>query len=1373
MQTTRALAAAMLAAVAATSFADILFEENFRHYKDTVPGVTEAEGLELINEPIWSQSAWLALSPKTSFRLFKDDIALPAGNKFDLLVKFCLNYGDEPSYFDITLANKAGKSQSVRIAADAIAGSAIDKLGNGQWEDLVVKADGANADVYLSKSHVFGKVASVKLADAYDALNFAVTAGKGFSCREIVVRTPDALPDYSAETLFASFKSLSQPLADAKVAVSNETFSLPLAGRPGVSLVFGSTNTSAEVQYSWSNGAVTKDRFRAGDHKEKIRPALFGKPGNTEHVFPDAVIECSNHAFRQFVRPSFWPYGSLFGVEQHANDIFNAWDRLPKATQHVFNLEFVRRDDGVLTLYIDGSFRGAVNPPRLPKSADGTPPPAPSVTNITFTLSEGVRYAIGADRLAGFDKDRFEVLNLAANPKAKAFADAAFAAGTAAGRTTVEGVPLEIVEPLDSQDVSICKTSKNPGFELWDCLGRSPEQGYPSEVHFRVPSATYTKAHVVFALDPDKGKDAILTLRLSHFVDHGVGHAMVADTGIDFTGGIPEGVRKVGEVVKDGRKIPLYYAAVDLDIGKIVDFTTRHDYMDVDIVGKCIGHLQQRDLRDLIDPTSQCAFNLFAVTLEKAPVVVDFVQQSLGNIFTIDEAASVRKTAVVVKAVRDNVSGKVAWTARDADGKEVFKGEKAFALAAAGSSNVVEVALDKVGVGYYKLDYSIAASVAGAGASFDHHASFAIVPPAGRKVKRQVSPYATWRYAIGDAPDEFALDGPVIHKAGIKRAAFRNYTPEQSAKYDVTSCGNVVALHHGQFDGATGKFKPGTIRVPDPADPNGRNTIPKEIDGEEAFVRDLKGKIDGSYEVDHVLVWHESAPWNQIPEELLGRPLTQTSRDNVAGDKLFADYIREVHRLVRKHFPGLRVEIGNTGASIGAVVRPLRADKSVADCYDAIATECCGQSMPPERLIEVGLQSSVIARDAFRALAGREPVMNGCYEFTYRCERDLGERKQAEFYMRDILVSLSHDFSLISPGVLLDVTGGYYNTGWGASGILTRRPYAYPKPSYAAYAALTYALDGVTFIRQLDTGSSTVYALEFKRCDGKYAYALWAARGEVKFGIDTPVACTLVGFFGAESKVAAGKQTVDGGTSPVYLVADKPLKGVTIEGRSFAEDTAVAEGAKVAAALDKAEDCFLDPDPLMASTHANFLPILEPGDFTLAQVKDDEKGDCIKVALNTEDGKQVSNYVTEYTTLRLKEPKALEGTPEVIGVWVKGNSNWGQIRFEIEDAEGEVFKGLSSGKAWGCDIYDWPCYTAVNFDGWNYVYAPLRQTPLASARSPATVEEQWVSCGGGNKRIDYPVKVRAITVGMNRHKLNLNEFEESAPMLRFRDIGGK
>src|SRR5690606_19122247 len=107
-----------------------------------------------------------------------------------------------------------------------------------------------------------------------------------------------------------------------------------------------------------------------------------------------------------------------------------------------------------------------------------------------------------------------------------------------------------------------------------------------------------------------------------------------------------------------------------------------------------------------------------------------------------------------------------------------------------------------------------------------------------------------------------------------------------------------------------------------------------------------------------------------------------------------------------------------------------------------------------------------------KVISGTDIPATGCYEFTYRAERDMGEQQQAEWYTRDILISLGNGFTRIGPGILFDTANSYYNGLWGGSGILQRGPWGYPKKSYVAYATITNVLDQVTLRRQIPTGST-------------------------------------------------------------------------------------------------------------------------------------------------------------------------------------------------------------------------------------------------------------------------------------------------------------
>ena len=165
------------------------------------------------------------------------------------------------------------------------------------------------------------------------------------------------------------------------------------------------------------------------------------------------------------------------------------------------------------------------------------------------------------------------------------------------------------------------------------------------------------------------------------------------------------------------------------------------------------------------------------------------------------------------------------------------------------------------------------------------------------------------------------------------------------------------------------------------------------------------------------------------------------------------------------------------------------------------------------------------------------------------------------------------------------------------------------------------------------------------------------------------------------------------------------------------------------------------------------------GNFVLREVVDSEKGACLELELLPAPG--LPPLVQEYVTMSLRQPVAVEGRPHTIGMWVRGNSSWGRIYFEILDASGRRWR--SSG-----GYNDWPADLAVNFDGWRFMRFHIDPT-----RSPVpnlSPGFQWQSDGGGTAPV-YPIRVAGITVTMFRAAADPVEMRPVTPILRFRDIG--
>ena len=1055
------------------------------------------------------------------------------------------------------------------------------------------------------------------------------------------------------------------------------------------------TGKAGRMDFVWSDGRkYSKDMNVIGQWN-----------GMYTNSFPDSLL-CIGR-FTQYVRPLLKHFHSDVEMKPEGKELLANWEGQPKASTHEYKFGF-NAEGSDFTVWSEGSFAGKVPYP------GGTAPAGVTPVGVDMHLVSGATWRVTGN--ARPSDVRFEVLRFDENPRARTFAGESLA-GIVPGDMTIHGVPMRMAAPCDSQDVGICREIVKLFRLVFNRYrSRQPQEAYPYAIHYRLPPAHYVKAHVVFALDPAQGKDRKFVLRQAlHAEKEGTGSNMVFEKVVDLSGGIPSGFEKVGDVTLGEAIVPLYYAAIDMDIGPYIDFAARNDFLEFEFCGT-----------DL-DGRTPSAATIFAATLEKLPVVMDMVQHAPGNVFTADEPS--RKIGVKISA-KSAFVGKVTWSCGKCGGEESVK------LA---SGAVREVTFDLAAladVGMY--DVSVALCDANGRKLLVHPARVCVAPPSGRIAERapKASPYGTWWFNVHGSPGGYELGGELLKKAGIRKASWNPLTPEICEKYKIINTGNVRALEQNDenFDAATGKFK----------DKDGQT-------GEERFVAYLKSQMDKQVWTDHVLVWHENNLGRYfLPEEVLDLPVPAAT----AEDRAAAAYLNECGRLIRKHFPGLKIQVGNSFHSLGPTIRALRGGAN-PDYYDTVAVEAACKNHIPERLHKWNNQITVMLKEAVAAAAHRPVPVNGCWEFIYRTDQVLGEDMQAAFYMRDILISLQHGFTLIAPSGLFDATNGYYDKFWGSSALLKRVPYTYPKKSYLAYAVLTKCLDAVKFVRRVPTGSTTVYALEFLRADGKTVTAFWTVKGEGVLKVEGEgVAYSMCGKvtpFGG----ATGVSSLEFSWQPSYAIGDRPMKRIEVASRSFAEEERMRANGAVVATFDSADDVKVTAVNSQACNQRRALPIYLPSDdFSVSAVDDAEAGRCLEVSLDTS-RRKVNKYFTECTRLELAKPVVIPEGANYIGVKVKGNSSWGQIRFEVVDADGARFDMLH----WSVtDCIDRFGTALLDFDGWGYVYYPFDRGA------------EWHRCDGGEAPMKFPVRLVAMVVGLNREKLDLSEFVPAEPRIRIKDV---
>ena len=1065
----------------------------------------------------------------------------------------------------------------------------------------------------------------------------------------------------------------------------------------------------------------------------RVKPQEFsvGFDSWTKRSLPDGILSVDGVDY--YARPRVRRYRATMPSGKLAEEIYGGklqkdwierWDTLTPASQTFVKLE-VRQGQADVSFFLNGQFIGVRETPGKIKEM------------VVLLKDKGeVRDAMSSKYYRHPD---FYPLDMTAISKPEGgMKDATLSIKP--GLQMIEGVPMQVAKSADNADIGQVKMMM--GSWMLECnefLSRTALDGMAETAHFSVPSAWYIRAYALCALDPDPAKDPVVTARLTRYANSGRAEA-ISDTTVTLPrdGESVTGVTRVGtaRVDKGGEQVetPLYLVEFKLDPGAIIDLLSmekdphasmRHagPYLDFEFLGKLGSFGVYHDASRYLDNASTSAVHVFGATLKKAPVELRLVQTQPGNIFHNDEEpkiiADLRATAPSDLLLE--------WRIRDVYGETLKTYTKSVALNA-GDKQTLPIVLAMDNDGWYGLKFTLRRQ--GGDELYRVDTSYAQLGEDTRKAGYD-SPYAGWWFTAHYGTSSPEVAGPLLYKAGVRKITSHgtgNRTEEEFAKWKLTRSMVPWAQELRTLETA------------------------EQIAKAEDFVNEFFKKYPHCPR--YAMLLHESVG-EHMPDELRGIKQVEDEETKERYEKLVKT-VTDAGKFYREKFPDIKLLVGNSQTASGAISRLLRNGFD-PQYIDYIGSEIVGQTFAPEKL-DGGLGGVWLGEETARRFGVDRPT-TGCYEFTSRMSKTLGLRGQAEHYVRDALISYAFGFKTIYTGLLNDAGNAYFNTAWGGAGLLRRNPLLNPKPAYVAIATLTNVLDQATFIRKIPTGSTTVYALEFKRADGRYVYAMWTPRGRAKLRLqpaaDTGI--TLVSLYGAEDKRSTGGSRkhleLECSTEPVYAISPVPVRSITLLAREYA---APPESFKVVNRMDRIEDWrHVADDTTLVSKQFRSLPIRQLGDFVFSRVRDDEKGECLQLKLNKKG--DLPEIVSEYTTLRLKEPAAVTGKPDTIGVWVKGDSGWGKVIFEIQDADGTRWRTEGA-------YHDWPGRLAINGDGWMFVSFPIDGSSTEKIRSAG---RRWA----GGSEIKFPIKVVGISAVMNRTALDLTEMKGVRAELRFRDLG--
>ena len=909
----------------------------------------------------------------------------------------------------------------------------------------------------------------------------------------------------------------------------------------------------------------------------------------------------------------------------------------------------------------------------------------------------------------------------------------------------------------------------------------------PTEFITTVPCRQYAKACVLCSVDGDPSKDPAFNLRLTRHVTRpwlkmrGRALEAMCNVLVDVS---PRSALKITDCGD------LRLVEVPLDMGNIQDILF-HDkegdfdilkdelaakgldnYLDLELMGRTpAGRTGFGDDGADTDFNFTSAVTVYGLALEKATAELETKCVLPGNVFADGEKPE------GVAVVRLKAPGKYALALETFDVDDRPAGTVTKEVSDSGE---YRVDFPCVAPGWYRLVWKLTGPD---GVTVSCSASAAILGPDTRTTEMGEQ-YGTWTFlgpwgshGYPKTEDPHAVDymSTILRKAGFRRTTIQQPPADETERVK-----HYKGRKNTLSDEECRRYKLGGPTVVDyPRD--WRNIYQKG--GESNLVAVINARLRRNPRCLVAKLFHENSSGGTVAPEAFG--LEPNAKEKAASAKLVPGAI-DFCRFLRKHFPQIRIVVGNSGSS-GEFIAELVRHGLTEDLVDDMGMEVIGNEILPEMPVASGMQGA----EHFQAMArhfGFKWGVDQCFESNFRQDRVLGAEKQASYYVRDILLAQVWRFPSVWIGVEADFANHYNFSQWGNVGLCTRWPFVYPKKSYVAAATATKMLDRVTGVRKIPTGDECVYAVEFARADGRAVTAFWTSRGEAEVKVDVEGTVERVDMYGRKSCSQCGGETPPprkcdsswgGAVSAPHVVASERVqyvvgtpgcvKGVSVVKRAFPEDARPADYRAVVTCENDADWKTLaapvigrGPEHDFAARHS--WPHRTFTAATFRAVDDPEMGRCLELEL-PDDGKSISPMHYRYNALILRKPIRVGRAFRSVGATVKGNSGWGEVFYIFEDSKGRRTYSCETGMQ---GVMDRTGFSAVNFTGWNFVrlYAGAGSSvPELKCNKP---EWAWTV---PEVLSDPEVKLVGLGFSARMRPLFLNETKPCRQVVRIKDIG--
>ncbi len=872
----------------------------------------------------------------------------------------------------------------------------------------------------------------------------------------------------------------------------------------------------------------------------------------------------------------------------------------------------------------------------------------------------------------------------------------------------------------------------------------------PVRIQLRVANGQFNALHLIAASDGEGESVPVVT---AMFYRPGAGFAHSFGARAELASARSAVPRALPVTLGDGRKASLYLVTIPLDPGLLSSFG------DMDIVEVELTK-QVRLYRTYPDPISYgyhqaglpSGVHVYAATLQETPVGFEWRPAVFGHVWQAPAQPSY--TATLTNKTPIAQAGKLLVVTRSHDGEEETRREESVTLPAGGSPVILRVAVPVHLFGYH----DIKATLTIAGQTWTEARSLVKLAPDTRSPRwtpGRGALFGFWSYGSGHGGPKAEHHVRVMTMAGARTSTGYplGLPPEEQA---------LVDRHWSRVPSDSWEVEPQPWAIREPHDPTKIAAFTKEILGK---WRESRAPVPEGFRPDHVYLYAEPQISPRMttghPPEYWGeRPMEPTGEEKERL-KLFFNTSLIAAEAVRRRLPGLKIFLpwGDPG-----FVWPLLRGGFPKHLFDGSGLDVPGFERIPERqLHEQSIHRLYWVRKEYEKAGIPSPDLRFVEGIFVPTEPGaVSWREQMDIYHRWTLLSMAYGVQRFYSGWFSFDSADYYGAEhYGGCGIQGKIPHGNPKPAYAAYATMTDRLNEASFDGWVGTGSTSTFALRFKRADGKgHVYALWTLAGKrpVTLTLDGDEPVDVTDSMNNTRRVASsgGKVTLLTDPSVTYVTVARARVTSAAVGEPDHSDARPAEGAKIAADLGDGSWSFTsERDATLETNHWGMMHYA--GRFTSRIQRDRALGNVLTTRLEKQD--RVHELMPWYNVVRPRGPApTLLGAPAKLGLWVKGASDWGRFIYVLRDAKGERWESIGAKNESNCDdVHSW---SQFKFDGWRYLTFELPgHAGWDSFRKHGTT---WWRSDGGDGIVDLPLRLEAIVVEQRSHLLYVNDVQPAA-----------